>query len=249
MSKELTRDELKAYVLRKLGSPVIEINIAPEQLEDAVQNALEFFTEYHIDAQERTFVAVEISQLDIDNGFVLTPNNLSGISRVFKSGQGSFGETLFDIDYHITKNQIFELTRNGSGISSYFITEQYISQMNDALNFEYQYRYSKVKNILYIDTQWSTQFSVGSYLLYEAREELDPEVYNEIYGHWVVKDLATAMAKKQWGVNISKFQEIVLPGGAILNGERILDEGKAEIEEIKNEFIMKFQEPDSFMMG
>lgn len=248
-----SRAELVSYIKRKLGEPVIDINIADEQIEDCIQDAFDFFLDYHYEGQQRKFYAVQLTEEDIQNRYIETPTGLLAVSHVFKPNDNAFGSTnansLFSYEYHFTRNEIFGLARGTQGASTYFITETYFSQLVDTLQFNLQYRYRSAVKKLYIDTDWNREFRVGDFLVYEGLEKLDPEEYPELYNEWVIKDLTVAMAKKQWGMNLSKYQELQLPGGVTLNGDRIMEEGKAEIEEIKSEFVLKYQEPDGMLIG
>lgn len=253
MTNLTSRADLKSYVLRKLGSPVIEINIADEQLEDCITDALQFMNEYHVDAIEHRYIAQQVTTQDITNKYITVPAGVSGINQVLKPNDTAFGagvgENLFDIRYHFYRNEIFDLTKSGAGMSAYYITENYISQLNDIVNFDLRYRFSKVTNRLHVDTNWETTFREGNFIVYECYEEIDPEIYPELYNHWVLKELTAAYAKKQWGTNLTKFTQVQLPGGNMLNGELILNEGKEELERVKNDFIMRFQEPSGIYYG
>lgn len=252
LSKPVTREELKQYILTRLGSPVIEINIADEQVDIAIQDAFDFFGEYSVDGMENTFIAHQITQTDIDNRYIPVPVNVTGVNKVFRPRNRSFGLTgdnLFNIEYYLYRNEIFELAQSGGGLSSYYITMQQIALMDDILNFNLHYRFSTPTNRLYIDTDWVRNFPVGSFLAFEAYQKLDPEEYPELYNNWVIRDLSTALAKRQWGANLSKYEQIQLPGGVTLNGTTLYEQAELEIDRIKTDFIQKFQEPPEMYVG
>ena len=68
MAQPTTRQELIDYCKRKLGAPVLEINVADEQIEDLVDDAVQFFQERHFDGVYPTFYKYKITQNDIDRG-------------------------------------------------------------------------------------------------------------------------------------------------------------------------------------
>ena len=72
MATPTSREELKQYALRKLGAPVIEINVDDAQLEDSIDDALQIFNEYHFDGVERALFKHEITQAEINQGFIDT---------------------------------------------------------------------------------------------------------------------------------------------------------------------------------
>jgi len=64
MAQPATRESLKQYALRALGKPVIEINADDDQLEDRIDEALQYFTQYHYDAIRRTYLKYQYTQED-----------------------------------------------------------------------------------------------------------------------------------------------------------------------------------------
>ena len=82
MAVVTSRAEFKEYCLRKLGSPVIQINVADEQVEDRVDDALEFYRDYHFDAAEDVFLKHQITEDDITNRYIPINDLVIGIKRV-----------------------------------------------------------------------------------------------------------------------------------------------------------------------
>ena len=68
MAKPTTRQELVDYCLRRLGAPVLEINVADDQIDDLVDDALQYFNERHYDGVERMHLKYKITQEDINRG-------------------------------------------------------------------------------------------------------------------------------------------------------------------------------------
>ena len=68
MAKPQTRQDLVDYCLRKLGAPVLEINVADEQIDDLVDDAVQLFQERHFDGVERMYLKYKVTQGDIDRG-------------------------------------------------------------------------------------------------------------------------------------------------------------------------------------
>tara|TARA_B100000579_G_scaffold207492_1_gene169498 strand:- start:4515 stop:5363 length:849 start_codon:yes stop_codon:yes gene_type:complete len=80
MAQPASRQELIAYCKRKLGAPVLEINVADEQIDDLVDDALQYFYERHFDGVIRTYLKYEITQADIDRGKGPTESGVTGIT-------------------------------------------------------------------------------------------------------------------------------------------------------------------------
>ena len=66
MANPASREQLKQYALRILGKPVIEINVDDDQLEDRLDEALQYFAQYHYDGVERTYLKYKVTQADVD---------------------------------------------------------------------------------------------------------------------------------------------------------------------------------------
>jgi hypothetical protein len=79
MSKPASRQELIDYCLRRLGAPVLEINVADDQIDDLVDDALQYFQERHFDGVERMYLKYQFTQDDIDRG---TAKNKNGVGLV-----------------------------------------------------------------------------------------------------------------------------------------------------------------------
>ena len=78
MAKPSSREALKQYSLRMLGKPVVEINVDDDQLEDRIDEGLQYFQEYHFDGVEKTYVRRKIT------GSTL---NISSVTGTFDAGE------------------------------------------------------------------------------------------------------------------------------------------------------------------
>ncbi|MGA1048869.1 MAG: hypothetical protein ACO3UU_12745, partial [Minisyncoccia bacterium] len=109
-------------------------------------------------------------------------------------------------------------------------------------------RYNRHRNRLHIDTDWSN-YKVGEFLLIEAYEVVDPDVWSDAWGDRWLQQYATAKIKHQWGTNLKKFTGMTLPGGIQFNGQTIFDEAKEEIEALEKEMISSYSLPVADMIG
>ena len=89
MAKVTSRIELIEYCLRRLGFPVIEINVDEDQVDDRIDDALEFYADYHFDGTQKTYLAVELTQTDIDNGYISAPESMLFISNALPLSTGT----------------------------------------------------------------------------------------------------------------------------------------------------------------
>jgi hypothetical protein len=129
------------------------------------------------------------------------------------------------------------------------LTQQHIRTLDLLFSGETPVRFNKHSNKLYIDWDWNYSIQVGEFIIIEGTIVLDPNEYNDVYNDRMLKKLATAYIKKQWGANMSKFAGMQLPGGITMNGIQIFQDAVAEIKELEEEIRTTFQEPPQFLMG
>jgi hypothetical protein len=271
-----SRALLREYCFRALGAPVVEINIADEQVEDRLDDALRFFSEYHFDGVEKVYLKYQVTAADITNGYielksdnrkslggglrdsdaimtaneagaedVLIENLVTSVTRIFPFTQQSVG--MFDIRYQYALNDLY--TFGTIDMVQYDLTQSYLTMLRQYLSPDKSVRFSRVQNKLYIDMNWSQQVSVGGFLIIECYRILDPRIYPEIYEDRLLKRYAVALFKRQWGINLSKYDGIKLPGDVVLRGKEIAQEAIAEIEALEKDIISKYELPADFIMG
>ena len=125
---------------------------------------------------------------------------------------------------------------------------QHLSLISEFLVGQQPIRYSRHRDRLYIDTKWEN-YNVGDFLLIEAYEVLDPDTFSDMWSDRWLQNYATAKIKYQWGSNLTKFSGMQLPGGVQFNGDKILDDAKAEIEAMEKEMISSYSLPVTDMIG
>lgn len=249
MAIPTSRDQLKQYCLRKCGAPVININIEENQLQDCIDDALQFWQDHNADATERTYLVVQLTQEMMDNQYIPLPDNIFSVQKVFPINASGFssGDYLFNLEYHIRAQDVYQMAQSPN-LSSFFVTRQYIAEIDNMFNFAPQFTFNIHTNRVYLQTDWG-RYTVGSYILIECYAILDMDSYSKLWGSVSLRELAAAMVKKQWGSNLSKFDQIRLPGGVTLNGWQIVQQAEMEIEKIKQDYIVKYSEPLGFIVG
>ena len=104
-------------------------------------------------------------------------------------------------------------------------------------------------NRLYIDMDWKNDLQVGEYLVIECYRKLDPNEHTDIYNDIYLKRYVTALIKRQWGANLSKFNGVTMVGGVTLNGGDILREAQQDIEKLETEIRSVYEEFPHMIMG
>lgn len=245
-----TRQKLIDYCLRSLGHPVIEINIDEDQLEDRIDEAIQYYQEYHGDAVVRNLRKHQVTQTDIDNGYVEVPNsaNILSINNVFNTSNSQTGG-IFSVDYQIHLNDIFDLNAAHGGIVNYEMTKQYMSLIDRNINGMYEMiEWSRHKNRVNFHSD-TLKDMLDQYVVLDGYEALDPETYTDVYNDAFLKKYVTALFKRQWGLNLIKFEGMTLPGGVTLNGRQIFDDAKEEIQQLEEQMQLKHEMPPLDFIG
>ena len=247
MAVPTTRAEFKEYCLRKLGKPVIEINVDDDQVEDRIDESIRYYWDYHFDGTEKVYYKHLITNTDITNRYITLPENIIGAVRVFPIGDPSIrSDDMFNIRYQIALNDLYTLT--SYSMIPYFMAMQHLALISDFLVGQQPIRYSRHRDRLYIDTKWEN-YNAGEYLLIEAYEVLDPDTYGDMWSDRWLQNYTTAKIKYQWGSNLTKFTGMQLPGGVQFNGEKIFNDAKDEIEAMEKEMISSYSLPVVDMIG
>ena len=241
-----SRDQFKEYCLRRLGKPVIEINVDDDQINDRIDEALKFYWDYHFDGSEKTFYKYQITQTDIQNKWIPVPQNVLGVVRIFPIGDYLATNNIFNIRYQIALNDLYTLTYQS--MVPYYMAFQQLQLLEQLLVGEQQIRFNRHMDRLYIDTDW-TKLTVGNYIVAEAYMVVDPDVYSDVWNDRWLQRYASALIKRQWGTNLTKFTGMTLPGGVQFNGEKILNDAEAEIEKYEQEMIISYSLPVTDMIG
>ena len=240
-----TREQLKQYALRALGAPVLSINVADEQLEDRLDEAIAYFQLYHYDGIERMYLKHQITQENIDTQTVLVPDFVFGVKRIIPFRQGMQSANLFDLQYQLRLNDMYEL-RN-SNIVHYSIVQQHMTMLDQVLNGYPQFEFNRLGNRLQLEVS-KTKLNVGDYIIVECYRALDPELNNKMYGEPWLKQYVEALFKKMWATNLKKFSGMTLPGGVTIDGQSLYLEATQEIQQLEDELRDK-SAPLNFVMG
>jgi hypothetical protein len=225
-----SRDDFKIYCLRKLGAPVIEVNLDDDQIEDRVTEALNYYWDYHFDGAEKVFYKYQVTAIDLKNRYITMPDNIIGVVNMFPVGQALNTNNLFNIRYQIALNDLYTLT--SVSMVPYYMALQHIQFLEQMLVGQQPLRYNRIINKCYIDMDW-TIVNIGDFILLEAYQVIDPDVYTKGYNERLLQNYATALMKEQWGTNLKKFGNMQLPGGLTFNGQQIYDEGRQERIELE----------------
>ena len=277
MSKPNSRATLKDYCLRRLGYPVLEINVDDDQIDDLTDDAIQYFQERHFDGIERVFLKHKLTAADITTAktTATTTSATTGTSNgITSSGNAdSFLETnnyLKLPDHVIGVEKVFKMDQNtiSSGLfnikyqiflndlyyygaldlMNYAMTKTYLEDLSRLITPDTQIRFNKKQHNLYMDIDWN-QISADTFIILDCYRLVDPGTATDVYNDFWLKRYLTALIKKQWGQNLIKFQGVMLPGGIQLNGRQIYDDAVKEIEEIEYSLKTEYELPPLDLIG
>lgn len=240
-----SREQLKQYALRALGAPVLQINVSEEQLQDRIDEALEYFNLYHYDGIERMYLKHQITQTDIDNQAITIPDYVYGVKRIIPFRQGSSSQNLFDVQYQLRLNDLYELTN--TSMVYYSMVMQHMAMLDQLLNGYPQFEFNRLSSKLSIEVN-KTKMILGDWMIIECYRILDPSVSTKVWGDSWLKQYVEALFKKQWAVNLKKFQGMQLPGGVTIDGQSMYLEATQEIQQLEDDLKDK-SSPLGFMVG
>ena len=253
MASPTTRQTLIDHCLRRLGVPVIEINVDEDQIEDRVDDAIQVYQEYHMDATFRTYYSYQVLAADVTNKYISIPDDILYITRMFPvSSSLSASRGMFDVKYQMMLNDVYDMNTMGSELAYYEQLQQHLSLMDMKLNGTPQTTYARRQDRLYIHGEFDSDqqdIKAGDWIVLEVFKTIDPTAHTQIYNDIFIKNYVTALIKQQWGQNLIKFEGMVLPGGVTLNGRQIYDDASADIGKLVEAMRLEFEAPMSIFIG
>ena len=247
MAQPTSRAEFKDYVLRRLGAPVIDINVADEQVDDRIDDALLYYRDYHFDGTDRVYLGYQVTQDDIDARSVQLDETYVGVVRIFDIGTSSSLSNLFNIRYQIQLNDLFDFS--STTYTPYVMAMRHIETLEEIFIGHKPIRFNRLNGRLFIDMKWGLDVQPGDWIMIEAYKTVDPDTHALIWTDQWLRRYATALVKRQWGENLSKYQNMQLPGGITFNGSDIFEQAQAEIEALEKDMISSYSLMVHDMMG
>jgi hypothetical protein len=336
MTQPTTRTTFKDYCKRKLGWPVVELNIDDDQVEDCIDDSLQFYQEYHFDATENTFLKHQISGStlklagaptgtfsngeiitggtsgvqatvhayhsanttlrykdpevksggdgntfyanttttfstgetitgntssatatthastataigDYDNKYISIAEAIIGVRRIIPFSDNTRTNSMFSSKYQFALSEMHSL--GSGGLASFEIAQEYLQLINEMFTGQPSFRYNRHADKLYLDISWGSDVTIDDFIVVEVDKILDPATYADIWSDMFLKRYNTALMKKQWGQNLTKFEGMQLPGGVTMNGRQLYDDATTELETIQTEMSLRYELPIDHLIG
>jgi hypothetical protein len=275
MAQPSTRAEFTDYCLRKLGAPVLEINVDDDQVDDLIDDAVQFYQEYHFDGVEKMYLKHKLTAEEITrfqesnqntlgpndtpppttddtweerNNFLQVPDHVIGISQVWGLSSSTIRGNLFGLTYRLFLDDLYSF--GSVDLLNYFMTKQYLETIDSVINSGslVGFRFNKRQDRLYIDVDPSF-LTEDNYLIIECHRALDPAAWSQVWNDSFIKKYATSLIKRQWGQNMIKFNNVQLPGGVTMNGRQLFEDGNTEVLALEEKMMTHYQLPPLDMIG
>ena len=271
MATPNTKDTLKEYCLRALGKPVIEVNVDPDQCDDRIDEALQYFAEYHMDGVERVYLKHMMTAAQITRGqtnsttavtdtvdntggahdwkeqkvWLPLPAPVISVLRILPLTDSTTAP-MFDMKYQMRLNDLWDFT--STSMINYQMLQEHLDLIDHLITGEVPIRFNVHQNRIYLDMDWGSQ-ATDTYFIIECYRKIDPAVYTDVFNDWYLKKYATALIKKQWGANLIKFQGVQMLGGVQVNGEIIWTQADEEIKLLEESMLNGYGMPTEMMIG
>ncbi len=272
MAKPNSKEGLKEYALRKLGKPVLEINVDDDQIDDLIDDAIQYYHERHGEGIDRVFLKHQLTEAEKtamvgvaktttatstagglssveyteQANYLPLPDTIIGVNKVFKMDSSTLSAGMFNIKYQIFLNDLYYY--GAIDLLNYGMVKSYLETLDYLLNPDVQVRFNKKNSRLYMDLNIN-ELTNDHYLILDCFRVVDPESENAVYNDFWLKQYTTSLIKRQWGQNLIKFQGVKLPGGLELNGRQIYDDAVLEIEKHEKTLMEEYAMPPLDMVG
>jgi len=272
MAIPTTKATFKSYCLRNLGFGVIDINVSDDQADDRIDEALQYFAQYHYDGVERMYLKHLITTAEVTrarandtatatdkidstvtadwlegNNWIPVPDSVVSVIQVFPFNEGSTSN-MFDVRYQLRLNDLYDFS--SQSILHYDMTMKHLDFLEHILVGETPIRFNQHQNRLYIDMDWAHDVTADEdFILIECFRKLDPTTYTDIFDDIYLKRYATALLKRQWGANLSKFNGVTMLGGVTMNGETLYSQAQEEILRLEEQIQLAFELPPMYQIG
>ena len=305
MARPNTRATFKEYCLRNLGKPVIDINVDEDQVEDRIDEAIQYFSQYHTDGVERMYLKYKVTaddkvrlrknndftvfeegtyadNIELESGtntdlegagdllgedgkaihlessnlvstkyeenqnYLVIPDSVLSVINIFPLSDRA-NLNMFDVRYQLRLNDLYDFS--STSIIHYELTMRHLDFLDHILVGEKPIRFNTLSNRLYIDMDWQEDIDADEYLIIECYRQIDPTQHTRMFDDMYLKRYATALIKRQWGQNLSKFNGTAMLGGVTLNGPELFSTAISEQQKLEEEIRLNFEEPPHIMQG
>ena len=256
-----TRDGLKAYILRNLGHPVIDVEVDDSQLEDAINESVAEFIPYSDDGIESRWGIMDLTCGVHEYQLPYEVFSVVGLHPPNYLDYSPAPSDLFSINQYIANDMV----TGGMGRID-LVTLELVQQQIQTLEVVYgkrlDFNYNAITKVLYLPTDptrdgtyypWTGSGDGLQKIFIEFYQTLkydpNPDVQQNIYDVKWVQQYAVALARRQWGINLMKYDGTVLPNGMTINSASMIDMAEVSKTHLMEQLREEWQEPVDFFIA
>lgn len=242
MNRYKNRNEFKNGILLALGHPYINVNLTDDHMDLCINNALKLFWKYHPHGSVETFYVYQVTDTDVTNGYIPSPVWIDGVVECLPRGFALSEMSFASFEYQMTRDVFMSASKfMGVSLVDYVTMKGILENTYNVINGPNCFEHDRYRRRI---TPYF-KFATGQYIAFRAYENVDPEKDDNpnapdapnVWDDEVLKELTIAECKILWGDILSKFGGIQLPGGVILDGQRLIEEGKTLKKEVLDNLL------------
>jgi hypothetical protein len=185
---------------------------------------------------------------DMDTHYIDISDDIISVVRVFPPYiQAGTADILFDPQNQFNMSIMTNFTNNS--LIPYVMGRQYQALVSETLRGKPLMRFQRHMNRIYLDMSYIGNIRPGKWVIFEVYRTINEDTYTDIWSDRWLQRYSIALLKRQWGMNLSKFGGIALPGGVTLDGPRMLSEANQEVKDLEEELKTTYQLPIEFFVG
>ena len=203
-AKPSSKEDLKEYALRKLGKPVLEINVDDDQIDDLIDDAIQLYHERHGEGIDRVFLKHKITQAEKDimvgtastttatstfggitsidytegANYLPLPDSVIAVQKVFKMDSSTISAGMFNLKYQIFLNDLYYY--GAIDLLNYGMVKSYLETLDYMLNPDVQIRFNKKNSRLYLDLNVK-ELTDNHFLIIDCYRVVDPQSESNVY--------------------------------------------------------------------
>jgi hypothetical protein len=152
---------------------VIDINLDEDQIDDRIDQALQFWYDYHFDGSAKVFIKHQITAEDAARRWVYVPDNIIGITGIIPFDQSNASINMFDLRYQLRLHDLYDFT--SVSYVSYEITMQHLRTLNLLFSGTPQFRFNRHGSRLKLDVDWTRDLLEGHWVIIEGYAATQPD--------------------------------------------------------------------------
>ena len=242
----MTLAEFKTAIKYRLGYPVVQIELAPQQFDLAIEEAIKFYQRNHFDGSYQMYMPIQIDSTIAAQKYVELGPDIIGVNNMFD--MMSSGTGLLTTDFIVSADAAWNAFRANSSLSGFYNMMSYRSLIQQTFTGKTPIRFNYNRGKCFIDAG-SSKLSIGSWIVLDVVAAIDPAEDERMFEDPWLNEYAEACVKRIWGQTLKKYQQVQLPGGITLDGQTMYSEATETKQKLEDEIISNWQLPIPFLVG